>query len=305
MAERRMTRQEDFLVQENNFRRNAWLIIDYMVNRSPEPSALVDEILHSIFFLGNIKAPPSFSPTEIVTDQDMLNALRHRYPQPFERYSSQVPRRCPMSCVLDMTVALNRQENERAIIDSVLNLTGQLRGSSKHLVSSTICVSQNTSDRYYGVSMSTSGPLPGKIMIAASCLSTWDSNVAGAVMTYYPNNEMNTNFDGTIRLPEQIRCQAFSLKPRENPFMPSCRSCQDLFGLTANNNINFPYGNCAEVESLSNLLKNESETVRVEHAETWTDENREQVELSVREMLTNFLTDRGFTWDNNFYTPDV
>ncbi|XP_073318907.1 uncharacterized protein [Pagrus major] len=126
-----------------------------------------DLILHSIFFLGEINKP-RYIPKEIVSDDEMLNALRDHYPGPFKCYSSQLPKRSPFSCVLDMK---NTAE------DSV---------------------------RYYGVSMSTSGRNPGRIIVAVCCLSTWDSHVADAVMTYYPSKKRKKPyFDGTIRLPEQ------------------------------------------------------------------------------------------------------
>ncbi len=45
--------------------------------------------------------PPN-TPEDIVTDVDILNALKEIYPRPFALCSSQLPRRSPMSCVLDM-----------------------------------------------------------------------------------------------------------------------------------------------------------------------------------------------------------
>ncbi len=62
---------------------------------------LTSQIFHSIFFLGNISTPP-FSPEDIVTDEEMLEMLKGHYPRPFGRYSSQLPKQSPISCVLDM-----------------------------------------------------------------------------------------------------------------------------------------------------------------------------------------------------------
>uniref|UniRef100_A0A3B5A4E0 Uncharacterized protein n=1 Tax=Stegastes partitus TaxID=144197 RepID=A0A3B5A4E0_9TELE len=78
--------------------------------------------------------------------------------------------------------------------------------------------------------MSTSGANAGKIVIAASSCSTWDDYVAGAVMTYYPVMSKKEYFDGTIKIPDYVRCQAFNLKSggKMNP----CKSCGNLFGLT-------------------------------------------------------------------------
>lgn len=56
--------------------------------------------------------------------------------------------------------------------------------------------------------MPTNGPNPGKIVIAASCLSKWDEYVSGAVMTYYLNKVKKNDFDGTTEVPGNIRCES-------------------------------------------------------------------------------------------------
>ncbi|XP_070840064.1 uncharacterized protein [Chaetodon trifascialis] len=306
----RMTREEEFLKKKDLFRRNAFLIIKEMLHLSPRhPSVLVDEVLHSIFFLGEINIP-RYSPYDIVSDDDMLNVLKGRYPQPFKFCSSQLPKRSPISCVLDMMVFLIKQKNENEIIRRLRELIRQLKqDEATDLVSSVICVSQPNktpnSARYYGVSMSTSGRNPGRIMIAASCLSTWETYVAGAVMTYYPKKEKKPYFDGTIKLPVQVRCQAFSLSQETE--MPPCRSCGNLFGLETSEKKEWPYGNCAEVESVSNLLKNEREVEEQARptSDTCTEANRQEAKRSVLKELTASLRMLGFKWDNNFYTPQA
>ncbi|KAF1380986.1 hypothetical protein PFLUV_G00169750 [Perca fluviatilis] len=193
---------------------------------SEHATVLVDEILHSIFFLGKIN-DPQHPPESIVTDADMLDGLKIIYPRPFDHFSSQLPKRSPFSCVLDMIVLLTGEENEEEIKKKVREITKQLRrGRTRPLISSTICVSQiPNSVRYYGVSMSTAGRIPGRIMVAASCLSSWDRYVAGAVMTYYLNNANIPDFDGIIRLPENVRCEAFNIlqdsSPRNSPTDPA------------------------------------------------------------------------------------
>ncbi|XP_039677224.1 uncharacterized protein LOC120572145 [Perca fluviatilis] len=264
----------------------------------------MDEIIHSIFFLGKIN-DPDFDPESIVTDAKMLVGLKDTYPGPFKCYSSQLPKRSPFSCVLDMIVLLTGEENEEEIKKKVREISKQLRrGKTSPLISSTICVSQiPNSVRYYGVSMSTAGCDPGKIMIAASCLSSWDSYVAGAVMTYYPNKTKKDYFDGTIKLPENVRCEAFNIREGGNKTpKPPCGSCENLFGLKPKE---WPYGNCAEVESLSNLFKNVeevSEQARPTSANSM-EKNRRRAEESVQKELRRLLKQHNFTWDGNFFTP--
>ncbi|XP_022603192.1 uncharacterized protein LOC111223364 [Seriola dumerili] len=312
MAAERRAEREEFEESDNVFRTNSLIIIEEMLklsNHTPEDSTmLVDEILHSIFFLGGINKP-SYSPEDIMSDREMLNGLRELYPNPFLHYSSQLPERSPFSCVLDMIVRLIGQENENQIIERLQDIIRRMsRGRGQNLISFTICVSQKTegpaSERYYGVSMSTSGRLLGKIMVAASCLSAWDRHVADAVMTYYPGKKTKKSyFDGTIQLPESVRCQAFSLSTGDE--MPPCRSCGNLFGLGTDEEEKWPCGNCAEVESLSNLLKKENEVKRQVQptSQTWTDENRQTAIDNVRKHLKCYLRTEGFDWDQNFYTP--
>lgn len=197
------------------------------------------------------------------------------------------------------------QEKENEIINRLRNLILKLKEEdATDLISSTICVSQTPkSVRYYGVSMSTAGRNPGRVMIAASCLSTWDSYVAGAVMTYCPKREKKTYFDGTIKLPENVRCQAFSLS-KGGQMLP-CKSCANLFGFTISEPKEWPYGNCAEAESVSNLLKNEQEVKENARptSETCTEANRQRAEESVLKDLTDCLRMLNFKWDKTFYTP--
>ncbi|XP_068603718.1 uncharacterized protein [Brachionichthys hirsutus] len=306
MNPRAMTREEEFLENKDFFRRNAFLVIKKIVGMAPEqPSMLVDEILHIIFFLGEINRP-KYSPQDIVIEQDLMNILKGRYPKPFKCYPTQIPRRSPISCVLDMTVYLTGQEKESEIIADLQKLIHDLRkDQATDLVCSTICVSQlNQSERHYGVSFSTAGRDPGRIVTGADCLSGWELYVAGAVMTYYPKKEKKAYFDGTIKIPGDVRCQAFNLSDG-NP-MAACRSCANLFGLTTSEKKEWPYGNCAEVESLSNLLKKEKELEEKVRptSETYTDENRKKAADSAMKEVTDSLRMLHFKWDKNFYTPE-
>ncbi|XP_054462568.1 uncharacterized protein LOC129097684 [Anoplopoma fimbria] len=236
----------------------------------------------------------------------MLNKLKDVFPRPFELFSSRLPRRGPFSCVLDMIVHLIGRENETQIIHGLRTLITDLElGESTDLVPSTICVSHKTEIespvKYYGVSNSASHPR--RIMYAASCLGGWDSHVAGAVMTYLPNKEKKPDFDGTIVLPSNVRCQAFSLF--EENEKPPCRSCGNLFGLTTSETAESVYGNCAEVESLSNLFKNVDDVKEQARptSEEYSDLKRAKVERLVRTDLRNWLLHKGFPWDQNFYPP--
>ncbi|XP_033980957.1 uncharacterized protein LOC117478149 [Trematomus bernacchii] len=303
-AEAEKKREERFLEVTKDFRRNALLIIQKMmklnVSSDNQTRQFVDEILHSIFFLGKINEP-TISPERIVNDSEMYDRMKLDYPLPFERYSSQIPRRSPFSCLLDMIVFLEGRENENEIKQKLQEIIRDLKlHKGAPLVSSTICVSQKNpnSARYYGVSMSTSGKVSREIMIAASCLpDNWDSHVAGAVMSF--NQDMNKKpyFDGTFKLPEHVTCKAYSLHGEGAPMQP-CKSCVELFGLEGNGTTGYAHGNCAEVESVSNLFKNDAGV-----KELCTPEHRRKAEESVREDLKILLKTSKLTGDYHFYTP--
>lgn len=64
-------------------------------------STTTQQILHSIFFLGNINKVP-FTPEQIIPDRNMLDGLKAKYDRPFMYFEIELPRRSPFSCVLDM-----------------------------------------------------------------------------------------------------------------------------------------------------------------------------------------------------------
>ncbi|KAK2859810.1 hypothetical protein Q5P01_004430 [Channa striata] len=130
----------------------------------------------------------------------------HRHIVPI-RFPSRTRKR--LLHMLMYVVQLKGQEHEEEIKPTLTQLVSDLEGyptRPKLLASSTICVAQNTqnSQRHYGVPVSAT-PATRRILIAASCLSTLDKYVAGAVMTYHPDNKKMPHFDGTLQLPSHVR----------------------------------------------------------------------------------------------------
>ncbi|KAF6716966.1 hypothetical protein FQA47_002699 [Oryzias melastigma] len=121
----------EYLSEEAVFRRNAFILITTMIdlsNQTPQDtSVLVDEVLHSLFFLGVINSPP-FSPRSLLDDDDeILDYLKIEYPLPFQLYLTQLPRRSPFSCLLDMVASLYGQENEDQIKDKLKIILHQMK----------------------------------------------------------------------------------------------------------------------------------------------------------------------------------
>nr|XP_040044716.1 uncharacterized protein LOC120826469 isoform X7 [Gasterosteus aculeatus aculeatus] len=310
-------REEAFLIDQDPFRRNAYKLIVKMSEAGGGTKHLLDEMLHSIFFLGKVNEP-TFSPESILLDEEVLTELKKLFPRAFELFSSHLPRRSPFSCVLDMIVLLQGREGEGEgeILSGLRELIiGLELGDSRELISSTLCVSHRTDIRnpvkYYGVSMAApsaiapkKGPFPRRFVIAASCLYYWDEYIAGAVLTYYPTKQKKQDYDGTIQLPQWVRCQAFSLSQEEET--PPCLSCSNLFGLRTNSNDEWVYGNCGEVESLSNLFKTEGDVKQRARPTSplYSDERRDHYKREMCKDLINCLRQKEFTWrEGDFYIP--
>ncbi|XP_045077974.1 uncharacterized protein LOC121571879 isoform X2 [Coregonus clupeaformis] len=291
-------RAEEFLKTEDSFRTNAFKIISVMVelsNYEDAPKEYVDEMLQSIFFLGRINTP-QYTPNDIL-GEDYVRKMEEEFKGPFKSYERKLPKRTPFSCVLDMVVSLfGPDEIQQKLSEIATDMLGEHK-----FTSSTICISESE-ECYYGASMSCKGKIPGQIMIAVSCLHTWHYGVSNAVMTYKPDRNKRNNFDGTMQLPQCVKCQAFNVMSGEE--MSPCKSCVDLFGLKTSaqsDKKRWAHGHCAEAESLSKLLyeEEEIEVARVE------DEMREQVMAEVTAHLEANLRLSNFDWDSSYYTPQV
>lgn len=80
-----------------------------------------------------------------------------------------------------------------------------------------------------------------------------------------------------------------------------------MFGLDTNVKKEWPYGNCAEVESISNLFKNEREVKNDAQptSSTCTAENRKRAKDSVIDELKKVLNMVHFSWNGQFYEPQT
>ncbi|XP_038156321.1 uncharacterized protein LOC119793293 [Cyprinodon tularosa] len=296
-------RAQQRLKDQNHFRTNAFIIIDSMLEWCTQTGRtdLLDEILHGILFLGKINKPP-FSPEEIFLD--LLSHLAAEYPRPFDHYMTHLPRRSPFSCVLDMVVHLTQPQNEMEIRRILKDLVDNLERG--FLVSTAICVSQYKNSVKYGVSMSTTGSIARKIVTAASCLSSyWDEYVADAVMTFNLSDQTRrTDFDGTFVLPRSVTCRAYYVNI--NRILPPCGSCGELFGLHTRSGNGFPYGNCAEAESLSNLFTSHQEMRKRFRptSEFYTEQGREAARADTLRVLLKMLQRVRFNTERiEYYTP--
>lgn len=231
----------------------------------------VNMLLHSIFFLGHIHQA-SLLPNAFFESREgrlVMYDLERRFPQAFHNYKYP-PHQTPFSNLLTLAVRICRCEEEEGIKSfllhflNALDLPPRIKGESNYtnyytLEASTIALCYNETPglrrpvKYYGASLSCRGEREKNIMINWSCLNVWHDYVSYAVLSFRHDEQGNG-----IRFPVTVKCRAFYRNPQTNCYEDRrpCKNCGDLFSLSnpEMDKNDFPYGNCAETECLSNLL---------------------------------------------------
>ncbi|KAI4876217.1 hypothetical protein NFI96_017962 [Prochilodus magdalenae] len=280
-------------------------------------SVYMDEMLHSIFFLGHIHGNHGnrLTPKDFFTHTS-LPIMSYLFPEPFIKYNSHLPTRTPFSILLHIMEIL--YSTEERIKKGLQELLGEMKfpnplhqpGSKKEqyytLESTVICVcSDSDSQEYYGASLCCrKGPAKG-ILIGLSCLKTWHEYVSHAVMSF----TSGAPSDG-ITFPKSLRCQAFYRDWKENVYKEkrACWNCKQLFNLqdADEDKVEHPFGNCAETECLSKLLINNQHVYENVTIDSHTQETLEELRSSTRARLITQLGEVGIkvTDDSfHFYKP--
>ncbi|XP_016117208.1 uncharacterized protein [Sinocyclocheilus grahami] len=259
--------------------------------------AHVNEILHSIFFLGTIHKD-SLTPEDIIPEK--IAEIRQEFPEPFKKYKSHLPKRTPFSILLDiMQLTYDTKDKvlkELCILMDKLKFPYPLdRPANKNqryytLESTVICVcsnSQRTSDEYFGASLGCRTGEAKRIMIYSSCINTWHEHVSYAVMSFKHQPEGDS-----LQFHESLRCQAYFRDWKDNTYKKRqpCMNCKRLFSLSAGTEQeDYPYGNCAETECLSKLLFNDQfmrENIKISH---FTPDKMKMLKDCTREHLRKLL----------------
>ncbi|KAI4874436.1 hypothetical protein NFI96_019382 [Prochilodus magdalenae] len=276
----------------------------------------MDEMLHSIFFLGYIHED-RLTPSDFFNISALKQRLSNTFPAPFRTYNSHLPTRTPFSILLDMMEVLYPPEG---VLDELLLLLKKLKfpnplhkpGSKKEqyytLESTVICVcSDSDSQEYYGASLCCRKGPAKDILIGLSCLKTWHVYVSHAVMSF--TSGAPGDGDG-ITFPKSLRCQAFYRDWKENVYKEkrACWNCKQLFNLQDADlgKVEHPFGNCAETECLSKLLINNQHVHENAAIDNHTEENLEELKSLTRARLITQLGKVGINVDDNilhFYDP--
>ncbi|XP_066522273.1 uncharacterized protein [Hoplias malabaricus] len=274
----------------------------------------MDEMLHSIFFLGYIHKD-RLTPNDFISTST-IEKLRNKFPEPFKRYSKDLPTRTPFSILLDMMEILYSTENikkELLHLLKKLNFPNPLQspGSKTEqyytLESTVICVcSHLDSHKYYGASICCRKGVAKIILIDLSCLKTWHEYVSHAVMSF---TESADSGEG-ITFPESLQCQAYFRDWNRNEYKEKspCSNCGKLFNLKNADpqKADHPYGNCAETECLSKLLMISPYLHENAVIENHTEERLEKLKNLTKARLIKNLRTVDITVTNDkfdFYTP--
>ncbi|XP_063309486.1 uncharacterized protein LOC134610451 isoform X2 [Pelobates fuscus] len=142
----------------------------------------------------------------------------------------------------------------------------------------------------YGSSISCRGKVPRMIMIHISVLQVWDLAISYAVC-----QEGNSP---ALVFPNKVCCHAFSFNCNRNCFLevPPCAKCNKSFRDVKFNpscenpddDPTWPYGNCAENESLNKLLKGCQDL----RSRILTEKNTEGNQMDITEIETMFKKEK-------------
>ncbi|XP_051965499.1 uncharacterized protein LOC127631422 [Xyrauchen texanus] len=169
------------------------------------------EVLHSIFFLGNIHKN-KIMPTDFFAEKE-FSQLYNKFSKPFNEFCTHLPTRTPFSILLDVVVKIKGSQNEIEVMEYLLTLLKQLNVPKKPyfnyytLEATVICIChyEMTGEKQRTSSMEPPCPARGLESSRSSFPSrdrhTWTLKVAYAVAL--------ADEGGAIQLPQTVKCKAF------------------------------------------------------------------------------------------------
>ncbi|XP_041078307.1 uncharacterized protein LOC121296625 [Polyodon spathula] len=282
--------------------------------------AYTTEVLHCIFFLGHMR---KIEPTDFFETNGLISKLQQMFPDPFEKYKTHLPTRTPFSIILDAIVHIKDNQHENKVMDCLVAFLKDVKLSkhdpdTKHqnhytLEATVICICHyektniQRSNNFYGASLSCKGKVEQEVMIAVSCLETWNAAVAHAVSL--------ADNGGAIMLPKTVKCSAFKRNWRTDHYFgtPPCKKCITIFQGPSFKPCQYktdkepkwpewPYGNCAETESLSKLLNAEPELyqqVKILKNNSPANLERVTVQNKAKQILVSKLEEKYYVTNGN------
>ncbi|MEE6517841.1 hypothetical protein FKM82_028347 [Ascaphus truei] len=149
----------------------------------------------------------------------------------------------------------------------------------------------------YGASMACKGKVARTIMIAVSAVHIWDKAISFAVCC--------GNEGPAIEFPEHVYCDAYRFQTKRRGWekIPPCKKCNRIFKKVHFHPLyepsekmqEWPFGNCAEAESLSKLLLCTREVREATRTVADSEGNqmcREEIENTFREKHEGMMRER-------------
>ncbi|XP_072259519.1 uncharacterized protein [Pyxicephalus adspersus] len=294
----------------------------------------LQRVYHAIFFYGFINRP-KVQPSDFIPS-DSWDKFKNVFPKPLQEYNTHLPCQTPYSILLEYIFAKCHNGNPDSILkelekwntELLNNVTddqgNQLPAKDFSLSACVIthsCVKDSSGDNIqttaFGSSIAYKGSVPRRIMIAISALFVWDK-----VISY----EVNCAERGRgIHLPKTVCCNSYKFETESLKYEETspCVKCHKKYFvqfdpkyMKTNKKEDWRHGNCAETESLSNLIHfNE----QVKNAVFTTDENQKTLnreiilkrfsaehEHKLRKEAKSLLESQGFKVSRNgwaLFTP--
>ncbi|XP_072415179.1 uncharacterized protein [Chiloscyllium punctatum] len=265
-----------FIKSANQFVHKAMDILVSAANRGDleqrRAIAYMKEILHIILFYGQINCP-KVDPEDIL--QGNTDLLLRYFPDAFEKCCTHLPTRPPFTVLLDAIVDIVGRREEQNVFQCLLLQINEMEvpnagnGLCKNIFVSAVvnfCYFNDEAtglrnENYFGASVTCAGSIQRKIMIDILCYQTWQRDISWAVCI---GNRYNRN---AFTFPCQVYSMAFNIYTRgegTRGLIARRAPCQKCFTMfpdiefqlrpSEDERIFWEYGNCAEYESLSQLL---------------------------------------------------
>ncbi|KAM5135115.1 uncharacterized protein ACMZJ9_017731 [Mantella aurantiaca] len=238
--------------------------------KSEDKFLYLQRVYHSIFFFGHINRL-QIKPEEFITNKKR-EALKEKFPKPFQEYNTHLPRQTPYSILLEYITKIYGGDHEsileelekrnKDLLDNCYDDEGNKLSAKNFSLSAPViahsCFKDSCNDSEniaYGSSLAYKGSVPSRIMIAISALFVWDKVISYAV-------RCGDNGCG-IKFPLGVCCYAYQFDTKTHKYqrIPPCVKCFTMFIVKfdptyakTDKQEDWRYGNCAETESLSNLL---------------------------------------------------
>ncbi|XP_072259516.1 uncharacterized protein [Pyxicephalus adspersus] len=260
----------------------------------------MQRVFHAIFFYGHINCPQ-------IQPKDFIPAiswpvLQKKFPKPLREYSTHLPCQTPYSTLLEyMTKVYGKQEVlellmkiNRDLLINICDDEGKQLSTKDFALSASVITqsyifnsSENHAEMFFGSSIAYKGEVARNVMIAISALFVWDK-----VISY----EVSCAEGGQgIHFPNNVYCNSyrFDIQSLEFEAIPPCIKCHQMFivkfdptYVETNKREEWRHGNCAETESLSNLIHN-NEGIK---NSLYTTDNNKMI-LKREDIITKFTNE--------------